>query len=227
MGKPFWRLAAATLAVTVLLIVPALAQQEFPPPQGKGPLVVIFSGATGRGPYGVAAASLAKLGYDAVLFDSNTMTGTQGAAVKAAILKAQQSAHASSGKAAVLGFSLGGILALSYATDLPDLVVTVIAWYPVTNIIHNPSGFVSRFKIPVLMFAGEADRGTLKDPTCCAIAAARALAASATAEGKAFVLVTYPGAEHDFVDGGAHYDASAYSDALQRTAAQLKEAFGR
>jgi dienelactone hydrolase len=36
-------------------------------------------------------------------------------------------------------------------------------------------------------------------------------------------LVTYPGVEHDFVVDGGHYNAMAYSDALTRTAAMLKQ----
>ena len=45
--------------------------------------------------------------------------------------------------------------------------------------------------------------------------------------GAAFELVTYPDAQHDFVYGGEHYNPKAYTDALQRTAAKLREQLGQ
>jgi dipeptidyl aminopeptidase/acylaminoacyl peptidase len=77
--------------------------------------------------------------------------------------------------------------------------------------------------MPVLMFAGESDtfRG------CCLIENARTLAQAATAGGKPFELVTYPDTDHDFVKDGAHYNPRSYSDALQRTAARLKDYLGQ
>jgi fermentation-respiration switch protein FrsA (DUF1100 family) len=88
-----------------------------------------------------------------------------------------------------------------------------------------PSGaaadFVGRLKLPLLMLAGEADmqRG------CCLIGTARALAAAAA--GRPFELVTYPNAQHGFIYGGGHYNAQAYADAMQRTAAKLAQYLGR
>jgi dienelactone hydrolase len=38
-------------------------------------------------------------------------------------------------------------------------------------------------------------------------------------------LTIYPDADHDFVKGGAHYEADAYEDALKRTADALKSYF--
>ena len=51
-------------------------------------------------------------------------------------------------------------------------------------------------------------------------------AAAAAAGGKQFELVTYPGANHDFVKDGMYYNPSAYDDALRRTAARLKDYLG-
>jgi len=160
------------------LAATASAQQEFPPPSGKGRVVVVFSGATGPSHYAAVTGEIAKLGYDAVLFDGNAIAGTHGAAVKEFVLQAQQEPHALPGKVALLGFSLGGGMALIYGTQLPDLVTVSIVWYPLTNVIRDVPTFASKLKVPVLMLAGEADAGTRKDPTCCTIATARSTTTS-------------------------------------------------
>ena len=38
-----------------------------------------------------------------------------------------------------------------------------------------------------------------------------------------FELITYPKTDHDFVEGGSHYNPQSYKDAFERTAAKLKE----
>jgi len=200
----------------------AQAQQEFPPPQGKGRVVVVVSGMSGPAHYETVTREIAQLGYDGVLFDGNAMEGTHGDALKTAIQQAQQMPHALPGKVAVVGFSLGGGLSLYYGTQWPDLVAGAVVWYPATTFIKDVPGFVSRLKVPVLMFAGEKDtfRG------CCLVATARTLAKAAQGSSQPFELVTYPKTEHDFVKGGSHYNSDSYSDALQRTAAKLKEYLG-
>jgi alpha-beta hydrolase superfamily lysophospholipase len=222
------RLAAAAVGIALFFGVAAAprAQQEFPPPSGKGRVVVVFSGATGPAHYATAAGAIAKLGYDVALFDGNAIVGTHGAAVKQFILEAQQQPGALPGKVALVGFSLGGGMALIYGTRLPDLVAVAIVWYPLTNVIRDVPAFASRLKVPVLMFAGENDQGTRRDPACCRIETAREIASTASGHGLPFAFVTYPDAQHDFVYGGEHYDAKAYDDALQRTAARLKASLG-
>lgn len=49
--------------------------------------------------------------------------------------------------------------------------------------------------------------------------------ATAKANNAPFELVTYPGADHDFIKGGHNYNAADYEDALKRTAARLQAAF--
>jgi dienelactone hydrolase len=200
----------------------AYAQQEFPPPQGKGRVVVVASGMSGPEHYTTVAREIAQLGYDVVLFDGNAMEGTHGDGVKTAIQQAQQMPHGLPGKVALIGFSLGGGLSLYYGTQWPDLVAGAVVWYPATTFIKDVPGFAGRLKVPVLMFAGEKDtyRG------CCLVNKARTLAAAATASGQPFELITYPNADHDFVKGGKHYNSQSYADALQRTAAKLKEYLG-
>ncbi|MFZ0321296.1 MAG: dienelactone hydrolase family protein [Candidatus Sulfotelmatobacter sp.] len=199
----------------------AQAQQEFPPPQGKGRVVVVVSGMSGPAHYEPVTREIAQLGYDAVLFDGNPMEGTHGDGLRKAIEQAQQMPHALPGKVALVGFSLGGGLSLYYGTQWADLVSGAVLWYPATTFIKDVPGWAGRLKIPVLMFAGEKD----KYRDCCLIDKAHTLADAAKSSGAAFELVTYPKTEHDFVKGGSHYNSESYSDALQRTAAKLKEYF--
>jgi dienelactone hydrolase len=203
------------------LVLPqrAHAQQEFPPPQGKGRVVVLSSGMAGPEHCTTVAREIAQLGYDVVLFDGNTMEGTHGDGVKTAILQAQQMPHALPGKVALVGLSLGGGMSLYYGAQWPDLVSGVVAWYPATSFIHDIPGFVSRLKVPVLVFVGEKDHYR---NGCCAADPDRALAAACTAAGLSFQLIIYPDADHDFVKGGDHYNAKDYSDAFKRAAEHLK-----
>jgi acetyl esterase/lipase len=215
---------AAMAAAVVCVAACAAAQQEFPPPQGKGRLVVVASGLSGPEHYTTVSKDIAAMGYDVVLFDGSAMERTHGAAVKAAIAQAQQMPHALPGKVAVVGFSAGGGESLYYATQWPDTVAGVVAWYPATSFIRDVPGFASRLAVPVLMFAGEKDHYR---NSCCTAETARSIAAAAKAAGKPFDLTTYPGAEHDWVKDGQHYNAAAYADALQQTGAKLKELLGQ
>lgn len=200
----------------------ASAQQEFPPPQGKGRVVVVASGLSGPEHYATVSREIAQLGYDVVLFDGSAMEGTHGEALKTAIQQAQQMPHALPGKVALVSFSAGGGISLYYGTQWPDQVAGAILWYPATSFIKDVPGVVSRLKVPVLMFAGEKD--TYRN--CCLVSTAHTLADAAKGAGQPFDLFTYPKTEHDFVKGGSHYNAESYNDALQRTSARLKELLG-
>jgi dipeptidyl aminopeptidase/acylaminoacyl peptidase len=212
---------ALALAMTAF-VTAARAQQEFPPPQGKGRVTVVLSGDNGTGEYETISRQIAALGYDAVLCDANTMRDGSGAALKAAILAAQKMPHAVPGKVALVGFSLGGGISLAFGPHWPDLVAGVVEWYPGTSPIRDMKRFASELEVPVLMFAGEVDnyRG------CCSVTTARSLAAEAKAQGKPFELVTYPDTQHDFIYGGYYYKPQAYQDASQRMAAALKRYLG-
>lgn len=211
---------AAITLLTILAFSPfAQAQKEIPPPQGKGRVVVVASGASGPEHYETVSRAIAQLGYDVVLFDGNAMEGTRGAALKTAIDKAQQMPHALPGKVGLVGFSLGGAVSLGYGSLWPDQVAVDIVWYPATSPFKDIPGFVAKIKVPVLMFAGESDK--YKD--CCLIGTAHALADAAVAAKQPLELVTYPKTDHDFVEGGRHYNPQSYKDAFDRTAAKLKE----
>ena len=216
--------AAIALGLTVMLTAMsgARAQAEFPPPQGKGPVVVVVSGQGGAARYQPAAQRVAQLGYDVILLDGNDMEGSRGQALKAAVQQAQKAAHGRPGKVGVVGFSLGGGEALAYASRWPDLVSVVVAWYPATSGIHDTTALVRGIKVPVLMFAGESD--TYKN--CCVIATARALGAAASAQHAPLELVTYPNTEHDFIFEGRQFNAAATSDSWQRARLTLEQYLG-
>lgn len=229
MDRRFGR-GVALLAMLLSALAPALAtaQEEIPPPAGKGPLVVVLSGAGGAGSIRDVAVRIAGLGYDVVLFDSNAiMAGKQSgvcAAVIAAIAQARQMPRALPGKYGLVGFSLGGGLAFSYQCPFPDPPAVVAAWYPVTSGIKDVPAFAQRIKIPVVMFAGTAD----DYKSCCTIGKAREIAAAAQAANAPFELTTYQGAKHAFAQtaAAATYDRTSTDDALGRTAAALKRYIG-
>jgi len=213
---------AAALLVTVLLAQCARAQEELPPPQGKGHVVVLLSGIKGPRHDRVLAEAISALGYDVYFCDGRKMERSQGEAIRQAIQQAQKLPHALPGKVALMGVSLGGGFALGFASRWPDLVAVDIVWYPATGFTRRAPLFATRITVPTLMFAGEAD----DYHKCCMIETARTLAADAALAGAPFELVTYPGANHDFIKGGGGYNEQAYNDALHRTAARLKVAFG-
>lgn len=216
--------ASAVIALLAIVIISpfANAQKEFPPPQGKGRVIVVSSGASGEEHYETVSKELAALGYDVVLFDGNAMEGTKGAALKAAIPQALAMPHALPGKVALVGFSLGGGMSLAYGSRWPDQVAVIIVWYPLTNVFKDIPTFTAGLKVPVLMFAGESDK--YKD--CCLIGTAHAIADSAKANNQPFELFTYPKTDHDFVKDGAHYKREAYDDAFAKTADKLKQYLG-
>ena len=217
-SRRFFPLFAAVAFVAASTVV--FAQQEFPPSQGKGPVVVVASGLSGMSHYVKVSRDISALGYDVVLFDGEAMEHTQGQAVHAAILQAQQMPHALPGKVVVVGFSAGGGEAMYYASQWPDLVAGIIVWFPANSFIRNVPGFADRLQVPVLMFAGEKDHYR---NNCCTADGARGLASAAKAAGKPFELFTYDKAEHDFVRDGEHYNAAADTDAFQKTSEKLKQ----
>jgi len=222
-NSPFRLLpAAAALFAAATFALPASAQQELAPPQGKGHVVVFVSGIAGPKHDKALSEAIAALGYDVVVFDGRDMMATQGQSLRSAIQKAQKMPHALPGKVAVVGVSLGGGYALAYGSEWPDLVAVDIVWYPATGFLGRSKDFARHISVPVLMLAGEEDRFL----DCCLIKTARSLEADAKAASAPFELVTYPGAGHDFMKGGMNYDPGTYADALARTAAKLRAAFG-
>lgn len=218
MPSPLLPLAATFAAL--LLAHPAAAQEEFPPPSGKGRVVVVAAGASGKPAYREVSRRIAALGYDAVLFESNGWANTQGKGLRDAIAAALAMPHALPGKVGLVGFSLGGGYVLGYGTAWSDEVAVVAAWYPSTTGFNDPAGWAGQVRVPTVMFAGENDTYN----RCCLIDKARAIGKAAQAAGAPFELTTYPGAPHGFVLGGESYKPQPYADAFARTQAALHKA---
>ena len=99
------------------------------------------------------------------------------------------------GKAAVIGFSLGGGGALLNAANKPKIVSMVVAYYPFTKTwANNNDSLVSHFKVPVLVLAGQRDH----HKECCLIETARAFETTAKAKEANFGRVIYSEADHRF-----------------------------
>ena len=112
----------------------------------------MISGQSGTPNYRKYSAQIASLGYYTVLVDGkDILTRQQDGAqnLKTVIARAQASPNAVPGKVAVVGFSQGGGGALAHATGLPELVSTVVAYYPATSWSSN----INPPRIPVLRYA--------------------------------------------------------------------------
>jgi dienelactone hydrolase len=120
----------------------------------------------------------------------------------------------------LLGFLKGAGLPWLGATQMPDLVYAVVAYYPETRFITNIGAFVSKMKVPTLMFVGVLD--TFKD--CCVIERARQLAAAAAKEGRSLRLVEYPDAGHAFaIKNTKGWRGNDSADAFRKTLDYLKQ----
>jgi dienelactone hydrolase len=177
--------------------------------------VVVVSGVDGPGHYRQVAGEIAKLGYDAVLYDARQIASV--GAFRAALVRARGMPHALPGKVGLVGFSMGGGEALAWGSGMADLVAVDVAWYPGTVRIR-PAAMVSRMRVPTVMLAGEADRFR----NCCLIEKAREIGRAAQAAGAPLRLTTYPSVGHNFVLGARGYDPSPYADAFRRTASALR-----
>ena len=199
-------------------------QKDFLPKAGAGRVVVVISGQTGASNYTSISQDFADAGYYTVLVDGNDLWikgGGGGKLLLGLIERAQASAHALPGKVGVVGFSLGGAAALSYATRMPEHVATVVVMYPLTNFIQHPDEFVAKIKVPVLMLAGTAD--TYR--SCCTIEMARTLDTAAKANADVaplWALHEYEGAEHGF-DMNTSHARALVADSRDRAIAQLRQ----
>lgn len=221
-------LVVALALVSVIANAQGIApkSQEFVPKSGQGRVVVLISGQSGAANYVTVAQQFADAGFNVVLVDGNDFWIKDTAAawnmLKGVITSAQAGSHAVPGKVGVVGYSLGGGSALSYAARMPDLVATVIVSYPLTSFIKDPADFVSKIKVPVTVYAGTAD--TYKD--CCLIDKARQLAdAAKSVVPPMLTLHEYNGVGHGFnLPNAARADIAAGQDAMARTITQLRQA---
>jgi dienelactone hydrolase len=197
-----------------------LSQSEYAPPNGRGPVVILLSGASGPDRYRSYAAEAARLGYCAVLLDGNTYGWHGPGNLRLAIEQAQGSPNALLGKAAVIGFSKGGEGALANAASMPDLVSAVVAYYPMTSSMSDMQSFVAQFKVPILVLAGALDTYF----GCCLMESMKAMETAAKESGKQFELVVYPEAGHMFnLEIKGYYRAEDAADAWRRTTNMLNQ----
>jgi dienelactone hydrolase len=186
----------------------------------------VISGQSGSANYTPVAKQIEALGYNVVLVDGNDIFKRDNAglpALNATFAALQGNPATIPGKVGVVGFSLGGGAALTYATRMSDKVATVVAYYPYTAFIQDPADFAGKMKVPTLVLAATKD--TYKN--CCMIDMARRLAQAAkSASPPTLTLVEYPSADHAFILPGPKQRAADAADALKRTQAHLRAALG-
>lgn len=177
------------------------AMETFAPSGNRGPIVVIASGSSGTGLYREFSATLAARGYYVVLVDGKEISirphvpsGKDGAANLLQVLAAAGSADkAIPGKAALIGFSIGGIGVLAYGAPLKEPVSAVVLFYPALTFVGSDlQPMASAMQVPTLVFAGGADRFS----NCCLLETMHAL--EAAPKSVLFELTVYPEAGHGF-----------------------------
>jgi dipeptidyl aminopeptidase/acylaminoacyl peptidase len=192
-----------------------LKRENFPPPLGKGAIVVVASGAGGTASFSEFSSKLSELGYYTVLVDGND--AIRAATLRTVIADSQSAPQAIPGKVALVGFSLGGVAVLLHSAPLKDQVSAVVAYYPAIDwFVSDITALAAKLQTPVLLFAGEKDQNM----GCCKIESMRALDAAPKAV--PFELIVYPNADHRFNLKGFEYRAQDADDAWARTAAFLK-----
>ncbi|MBP7342987.1 MAG: dienelactone hydrolase family protein [Smithellaceae bacterium] len=191
----------------------------YEPPSGRGPLVVMISGKTGTALYGKFAGRLAEAGYRVALYDGNDFPLSRPQACRSMLRKiVADHRPLGAGKSAVIGYSLGGAVALSCAASEADLIAGIIAYYPATALLPDPSSCVDAWNVPIVVLQGEEDRYF----NCCRVETIRAMQKEARKKGRAVELHVYPGAGHGFNLGPAA-DEALESDAWQKTMDALKK----
>lgn len=108
----------------------------------------------------------------------------------------------------VIGFCMGGRLALNTASRGADLLGVVVAFYG--GGVQPTAEFVSGITVPVLAIYGEDDAGIPPETR-------NTLEAEMDTQEKTFEMVVYPGAGHAFLnDTRPAYNATAAEDAWTR-----------
>jgi len=215
------RAAFVFIAGLILIESPAGAQElkreVFPPSNGKGAIVIVASGASGTRLFREFGTRLSREGYYAVLVRGDDVFRVEN--LRSFIKDAQSASQAIAGKAALIGFSLGGAGVLLTGTGLKEDVAAVVAYYPaITGRVSDYSSLAAKMQVPVLLLAGVADTFY----GCCMIESMRSLAAAP--KPAPFELVTFPDANHGFnlKDSQFTYRAQDDADSWDRTLTFLK-----
>ena len=193
------KLANYLLVVSSLLLVSthSVAQEFFAPPQEKGKLVVVLSGASGPERYKDFSQSISQLGYSVLLLDGRDVPpigGFSASNLKRFISEAQKNPKIISGDLVVIGLSLGGGGALVNAVQGENGIKGVIAMYPAIAKISLKSVAINYVQVPTLILAGEKDTFN----NCCLIEYMNEYYDAAKQSGKKIELITFPNAGHGF-----------------------------
>lgn len=210
------RLICAACVLAAPGMAMAQAAEYFVPASGKGPAVVLVSGATGVGLYQDYGRAIASLGYVGVLVNGSDIYKQPGDGpekLMALLASVRTDPRVLAGKVGVVGFSLGGSAVLMNATDRPDDVAAVVAYYPGASRLPSISAAARRVAVPTLLIAGEADRFN----DCCLIESIREYASVARANGAPITLVSYKDANHAFNLRGPTLRPDDAADAWART----------
>lgn len=210
------RLICAVCVLAAPGMVMAQAAEYFVPASGKGPAVVLVSGATGVGLYQDYGRAIASLGYVGVLVSGSDIYKQPGDGpekLMALLASVRTDPRVLAGKVGVVGFSLGGSAVLMNAIDRPDDVAAVVAYYPGASRLPSISAAAKRVAVPTLLIAGEADRFN----DCCLIESIREYASVARANGASITLVSYKDANHAFNLRGPTLRPDDAADAWAKT----------
>jgi dienelactone hydrolase len=196
------RLLKALILMTCLVFSSCIGRHtgpvSFEPSSGQGPFVLMISGRSGPVLYGKFAQRLADSGYHVLLYDGNDFPIDQPDACRAKIRKIIKDNTRLSrdfpGKVAVIGYSLGGAVALTCAASMPEEIAGIIAYYPATWLVSDYDAFVDRFRVPITVLQGEADHYF----DCCTIERITGINLAAKKKDRDFDLIVYPHAGHGF-----------------------------
>lgn len=226
-----WSLHSAAL-VSSVAVIGARGQQikteVLLPEVGKGPIAVVLSNNAGPSAQRDFAQQLAAAGYYVVLADGRDFLialgggdfrGANGAnELRRIIAEAQTAQHARPGKAAVVGFAIGGGAVLKHAAPSSDDVAAAIAIYPNLKPLGSDiAGLAAQFKVPVLVLAAE------KDSVCCYAGTMQLLASSPKIA--PFEFTSYPDSGHAFDVKATPAHVAADAQAATRKAIEFLQRF--
>ncbi|MCL4744465.1 MAG: dienelactone hydrolase family protein [Burkholderiaceae bacterium] len=171
------------------------------PNTGKGAIAVVLSSNFGPSAQRDFAQQLAAAGYYVVLADGRDFLialgggdfrGANGASeLRRIVSDAQSAAQARPGKAAVVGFAIGGGAALKHAASTPDDIAAAVVLYPnLKPLGSDVPGLAAQFRVPVLVLAAE------RDAVCCHAGTMQLLAS--TPKQAPFEFVSFPDSGHAF-----------------------------
>jgi len=212
---------SAFMFLACMLLSSCAGAGHYSPPSGDGRLVLMISGKSGPFFYVEHARRLSALGYTVLLHDGNDFPLDQlepcRARIRDILHEPGLPSVAQKGKAAIIGYSLGGAVALACASSMEEEIAGVIAYYPATAFFKDHDGCVERMNVPVLVIQGEDDHFF----NCCTVGPIRKICDEAAGQGRRVELVVYPGAGHGF-NLGPFKDTKLNEDSWARTTKMLE-----